>query len=141
MPLRIVLDTNVLVSALISPGSSRSFVLQLIFKNIEIMISDYIISEMEEVLARYKFRDKKIYKSLWQKIKSNSIIIEVGFILSSGTYLRDPKDQPILQTAEKGKAEFIITGDEDLLVLKQWRRIKIVRMRDLSKLYSRHSIG
>lgn len=130
-PFRIVLDTNVVVSALISPGVSRDFVFRLLYERKEIVLSDYILSEVEDVLNRYKFRDKTVLDELWQRIIKETVFVQAPLTFQSRVgILRDPKDHPILQTAIKGDAWGIVTGDKDLLVLKIWQGITILRMKD-----------
>lgn len=127
--LRVVLDTNIVVSALISSGVSRDFVFRLLYERKEIVLSDYILSEVEEVLARHKFREEIVLDELWQRIKKETFFVRVPLIsqIHAGA-LRDPKDHPILQTAINGDAWGIVTGDKDLLVLKIWHGIMILRM-------------
>ena len=60
LPFRIVLDSNIVVSALISHGVSRDFVFRLLYERREIVLSDYILFEVEEVLIRHKLRDKTV---------------------------------------------------------------------------------
>lgn len=130
-PSRIVLDTNIVVSALISHGVSRDFVFRLLYEKKDIILSDYILAEAEEVLARYKFHDKSVLDELWQRIKKETIYVRVPLISPNQSgVLRDPKDHPILQTAINGDAWCIVTGDKDLLVLKIWQEITILRMND-----------
>lgn len=132
-PNRIVLDTNIVVSALISPGVSRDFVFRLLYERKEIVLSDYILSEVEDVLTRHKIHTETILDELWQKIKKEIVFVRVPLVFQDHEgALRDPKDHPILQTALKGGAWVIITGDKDLLVLKIWKGITILRMKDFS---------
>lgn len=126
-PLRVVLDTNVLISALARFGYSREFIFALLSENVKIVLSDYILSEIEDVLRRNKFKDKPILHTLKDFITRDVDLVQVSFKISK-TPLRDPKDHPILRTAQKGRAQFIITGDEDLLTLKSYRNINIVSM-------------
>lgn len=126
-PLRVVLDTNVLISALAHSGYSREFVFTLLSENVKIILSDYILSEIEDVLRRNKFKDKPILHTLKDFITRDVDLVQVSFKIPK-TPLRDPKDHPILRTAQNGRAQFIITGDEDLLTLKSYRNINIVSM-------------
>lgn len=130
---RVVLDSNILISALIHPGRAREFIFKLLYQDVEIVISDYIVNEVEEVLKRNKFKDRKILSSLWQFLKRDAIVVKVSF-KPLKTYLRDPKDHPILKTGQKSKAQFIITGDDDLLSLKAWQNIRIINMHEFRKL-------
>ena len=131
--LKIVLDSNILISALVSNGVARTFIYKLISRDIQIVISDYIVAEVNEVLTRKKFQDKQILYTLWNLIQKDVTIVKIKSTITK-VILRDPKDHPILQTAIKSKAEFIITGDEDLLSLKSWGKIIITNMKDFEKL-------
>ena len=131
--LKVVLDTNIFISALTAFGSSRDFIYSLLQKEAIIIISDFIIAEVEEVLARKKFHDKIVLKELWETIKKDTVIVKVKPIISK-IVLRDPKDHPILQTARKGNANFIISGDEDLLTIRKWKEIRIVTMNEFNKI-------
>ncbi len=128
-PLKVVLDSNILISALISKGAARNFIYKLIEKDIQIVISDYIVAEVNEVLRRLKFQDKQILYSFWGLIQSDVLIVKVKSRTTSAI-LRDAKDHPILQTAWNSKTNYIITGDDDLLSLKKWKNINIVNMKD-----------
>ena len=132
-PLKVVLDSNILISALISKGVAHDFIYKLINKDVQIVISDYIVTEVNEVLTRKKFQDKQILYTLWNLIQKDVTIVKIKSTITK-VILRDPKDHPILQTAIKSKAEFIITGDEDLLSLKSWGKIIITNMKDFEKL-------
>lgn len=125
--LKIVLDTNILISSLVHDGVARKFVYSLLKKEFKIVLSNYILAETEEVLTRNKFKDKELLNDLWEKVKEGSQMVKVDFKVSQ-TPLRDPKDHPILLTAKISKAKFIITGDDDLLVLKEWKKVKILTM-------------
>lgn len=125
--LKVVLDTNVFISALTHAGIARNFVYKLILKNIKIVTSAYILSEVKEVLQRHKFKNHPIFEALWQLINQTITVVKVT-AKTGQTSLRDPKDHPILQTARKAGAQFIVTGDKDLLVLKSWRNITISTM-------------
>ena len=131
--LRVVLDTNILISALIHAGEARDFVYNLLYRKIRLVTSNYIINETEEVLKRNKFKDKEVLSELWNLIREDFELVKVRS-KTSNTILRDPKDHPILQTAFKGKAKFIITGDEDLLSIESWKGVKIVKMSEFRKL-------
>lgn len=95
------------------------------------MLSDYILSEVEEVLNKHKLRDETVSGELRQRIRRETVVVRVPLIsqIHAGV-LRDPKDHPILQTAINGDAWGIVTGDKDFLVLKIWHGIMILRMKD-----------
>lgn len=91
-----------------------------------LLMSTPILSELEEVLARPKF-DKYI-ASLERKLFLASLIKTVQFvdIQEKVEYCRDPKDDKFLELAVNGKANLIVSGDNDLLVLNPFRDIPIL---------------
>ena len=127
----VVLDTNVLISALIHDGVARNFLTRLISQNHLIALSGYIVRETEEVLRRAKFLNREILNQLWKLIKGDSMFVN----LKPSTVdfnLRDPKDNSILQTAIAAGAKFLVTGDQDLLILKNYHGIKIITIAEAS---------
>jgi len=127
--MKIVLDTNILVSGTYWKGSSDK-IIELVDKGkIELIISKKIISEYYNVINRDEIIDKVKEKSLIlnksvSKIISNSIIVEPleKFDIIKG----DPDDNMILECAIEGKADYIITNDNHLLEIKEFKQIKIM---------------
>lgn len=118
-----VVDTNLFVSALILPKGNPNRLLSLWKKNIFTLVtSQAMIEELETVLARPKY--ETVYgintSTVVQLIKR---IFKKANILSTLTYpsiqIRDSKDMIVLATAIDGQADFLVTGDKDLLALKQ----------------------
>ena len=121
--MNIVFDTNVLISAFLFGGTSGKAIEHCI-ENDDIFISPFIKEELSFIL-RTKFR------------LTNPDIAVISEMLASGFSLvrpntpipavcRDNDDNNILQLAESVHAHFIITGDNDLLVLKQYKNTLIV---------------
>ena len=121
--MNIVFDTNVLISAFVFGGTSGN-VLEFCIENDDLYVSEWIINEITKVLdSKFHFPQKEI-----ETIRS---LINAGFnIINPHTPLpvlcRDKDDNNILQLAESIKANFIITGDKDLLILKRYRKTNIV---------------
>jgi uncharacterized protein len=121
-----VLDTNVLVSALLFAKSSPRKALELALSRGKILMSKETVDELNNVLSRPKFeryvsppkRDRFLF-SLVQK----SILIEIQKKIAE---CRDPKDDKFLELAINGKAIAIVSGDKDLLILHLFRGIPIV---------------
>ena len=130
--LKVVLDTNVFVSALLFSGSANKFLLDLLSKQVAICLSTYIVAEVEEVIGREKFENRKVFRKLWLRVKDNAEVTKVRKEFSA-VVVRDPKDHPVLLTARKSGAGIIETGDDDLLVLKEWKGIRIVTMREMQE--------
>jgi putative PIN family toxin of toxin-antitoxin system len=132
--LRVVLDTNVLVSALMKPGSVPDLLLTRFVRHstFELVLSTAILEELRRVVG-YPAVRKRIHASdeeleLWlQMLDLLSTPVEVTTRLPG--ILRDADDEPILATAVDGRADFIVTGDDDLLALGGHDRIRIVTPR------------
>ena len=123
---RLVIDTNVVVSALLFPDSSvgQAFSRGLLFGTI--VVSDETLHELQEVLMRDKL-DKYLLKSLRQAfLQKFEILAERIDITENITACRDPKDDKFLSLAVCAKATFILTGDNDLLDLNPFRNIPIL---------------
>jgi uncharacterized protein len=116
--LRVVLDTNVLVSGLAYPESIPGRILgawQL--GALEVVLSRYILDEMVRVLprlARIKLSRAEI-RDLADSFMFMAEVVEPGGKVEKA--LRDKADAPILQTLLAAKADYLITGDKDLLAL------------------------
>ena len=127
--MKIILDTNVIISAFISQGlANRLF--EKCLENHEIFISDWIEDEVLE-----KFNTKFIIpKEMLHKIKNylqnyfQKVVINKEDIPD---ICRDKDDNNILALAENINANIIITGDKDLLVLKKYKNIEIIDPRKI----------
>jgi putative PIN family toxin of toxin-antitoxin system len=115
--LRVVIDTNVWVSAVISPTGPPAKVRDAFLDGLfEALVCDKMIEEVLDVLRRPRIRDKYGIPE--------AEIDEVGRVLGrlstratpepAGYSLRDPEDDYLLELAVTGEADFIVTGDGDL---------------------------
>lgn len=122
-PLKVVLDTNVLISALIFGGKPETVYRLAIEKRITAFISPFIIAEAIEVLAKkFNFSQVKL-KQVKGKLRKNFKVLNTTKIIN---IVRDKDDNKILEAAAEGGCEFIITGDMDLLSLGKYKQIKIL---------------
>jgi putative PIN family toxin of toxin-antitoxin system len=124
--MRVVFDTNVLVSALMFEDSMPAQAFFSIIKNGEVLISTALITEIHEVIYRPKF-DKYITDS--QREDFMLALVDSGTLIEvteSIDVCRDPKDNMILELAVSGKAKKIVTGDSDLLELNPFQEIEIL---------------
>ena len=121
--MRIVIDTNVVISSFIGRGTSHK-VLEHCIRNYDVVTSQFILDELREKLTG-KFRytsataDEgiELLKSRMEVVTSTPLPAPV---------CRDADDDNVLATAVAGQCELIITGDKDLLVLEQMNDIQIV---------------
>jgi putative PIN family toxin of toxin-antitoxin system len=120
-----VIDTNIWISFLIGKllAGLDDYILDGL---LEVVISDEQLEEITAVLKRPKFRqhfstdDIEEFLSLLYK---SARIVEIHYTIRD---CRDEKDNFLLETAILGKADYIVTGDKDLLVLNPYRGKKII---------------
>ena len=118
--MRIVLDTNIIISALHKNSSNSALIISLFFqKQIECCLTNEIFLEYKNVLNRPKFNyfNKQDVKLFLETIKKQSKWI---------TKKEDSSDNKFLECAVAGNADCIITGDNHLLKLKKYRNITIL---------------
>lgn len=116
--LRIVLDTNVLVSGLAYPGSVPGRIVSAWRRGaVEVVLSRHILDELVRVLprlTRLAMTEDEI------RDLADSLMFLCDLVEPDGavdTALRDPHDQPVLRTLVAGNARYLVTGDKDLLAL------------------------
>lgn len=125
--LHAVFDTNVLVSALIKRGKPRELWDAMLDGKVRLAISNELLAEFDEVIERPEFdryvnkhRIARFRRVLLQKARVSQITARFHQVTD------DPDDNMILETAHSTRANYIVTGDSDLLKLKRFRRIKII---------------
>jgi putative PIN family toxin of toxin-antitoxin system len=127
--MRLVLDTNVLVSAILSPASISAKILNWGEDNGVILYSTATLTEVLSVLGRSKFSkyiDHDDIDGLSIRIKTVWLFVE---ILNQVQLCRDPKDDKFIDLALNGEASYLITGDSDLLVLNPIQNTSVIKPR------------
>ncbi|OYQ65276.1 putative toxin-antitoxin system toxin component, PIN family [Pseudanabaena sp. SR411] len=127
--IRLVLDTNVLVSAILSPASMSAKILNWGEDNGVILYSTATLTEVLSVLGRSKFSkyiDHDDIDGLSIRIKTVWLFDE---ILNQVQLCRDPKDDKFIDLALNGEASHLITGDSDLLVLNPIQNTSVINPR------------
>ena len=127
MKKRVVIDTNVFISAiLIKFGNPRKIFEKLLNGEFILIESEELLAELRDVLIRPKFNfitaDEK--EHFIKNLLSLCKIIEPKQKLD--IIKNDPDDNVVLETAVQGNADYIISGDEHLLILKEFKGIKII---------------
>lgn len=140
--MRITLDTNVLVSAFIAKHghSADPLELSLTVESLELVLSDGILEEFEDVLMRDDVRRRFAYTR--QDIKKTARTLRnLSKLVSPKSKFHvvrdDPKDNVILNCAHDGDADYIVSGDSHLLKLGRFRDIKIVSPKKMMDIISR----
>ncbi|MDQ2920511.1 MAG: putative toxin-antitoxin system toxin component, PIN family [Acidobacteriota bacterium] len=128
--MRFVLDTNVVVSALLLADSVPRQAFDKVLTEGTLLISVPILLELAEVLRRRQFNkyllEEERMRFLVDLLKESELFETTEAI----TECRDPKDNKFLELAFCGKADCIISGDDDLLVLNPFREIPIITPRE-----------
>lgn len=122
---RVVLDINVELSGLLFPGANPSLAL-LKAQNGYLLGSDATLLELVEVMGRPKFDrylDRRLRQQLAAEYMNACIVTPIFYPIRA---CRAPKDDKFLEVAVHGRADAIVTGDQDLLDLNPFRGIAIL---------------
>ena len=130
MLLKLVLDTNTIISAFFWEGNEVELLRKIEQGNADLYITIEILKEVEEVIKRPKFNEVMMKANLtpdqiMQKIVSLSHLVIAPKL--NIKVCRDDKDNKFLECAESAKANYLVSGDEDLLSLKEYKGIPIIR--------------
>ena len=130
---RVVVDTNVLISAVLRPrGAPRAVVDAIRSAGGSLLFSDETIDELRTRIQRPKFdryvsrEDRAVY------VAQLEAVAEWVSIAGATLGCRDPEDDKLLETALMGSAACIVTGDEDLLAMSPFHGIPLVKPADFS---------
>ncbi|MFC1852290.1 putative toxin-antitoxin system toxin component, PIN family [candidate division CSSED10-310 bacterium] len=129
-PIRVVLDTNVLISAILFQGSLSQFVIWWQQKDIIPLLSRETFAEFKAALHYPKFQlsISEISYIIEEIILPYFDIVEID--AQEIPVCRDPHDDIFLFTAAQGNAAFLVTGDQDLLIQNIYQAIRILSPRD-----------
>ena len=130
---RVIIDTNLWISFLITNNLNILSEIFL-FERFQIIFSDELFNELLDVARRPKFKkyfDEKSVKLLIENISEKLEFIEVA---SAITICRDLKDNFILALSIDGNADYIVTGDKDLLSLNGFKGKKIITINEFIKI-------
>ena len=138
LPLRLVIDTNVLVSAAIKPaGLQRTVFLIVISKPARLYVSHPILEEYSEALARPELRIRKgLRLQLLQLIKNHRHTVVPTRQLEATT---DPADNIFLECADAARADYLVTGNQKHFP-RFWKKTKVVTPREFVSLAAPHLI-
>ena len=131
--MRILIDTNILISGLFFHGLPKKLLSEMDFEKFNICVNEEIVSEYIEKVDK-KFSNAKyvIDKELREKFFSNLHSFEK---VSDLKICRDPKDDKFINCAIDAKAIYIVSGDSDLLTIKNFAGIEIVTAREFYEKY------
>ena len=123
--IRAILDTNLWISYLISKRLSE---IDQLFErdDLRLLFSEELLDEFIEVAGRPKFRSYFPEEDVEQLLSLFDVFGEIIDVTSKIDLCRDAKDNFLLALAKDGFADFLVTGDEDLLVIRQFETTKII---------------
>jgi len=138
LPLRLVIDTNVLISAAIKPaGLQRTVLLLAITRPARLYVSRPILEEYREVLGRPELRIRKgLRQQLLQLIKNHSYTVVPSRRLDVTS---DPDDNMFLECADAARADYLVTGNQKHFP-RFWKKTKIITTREFISLTAPHLI-
>ncbi len=137
--LRLVIDTNIVVSAALKPdGLQRTVLVLAITKPARLYVSDAILDEYEEVLSRSRMQiPKGRRQQLLQLIRNRAHVVRATHLLRVRT---DPEDNKFLECADAARADYLVTGNQRHFP-KFWKRTKVITSRELIEIVAPHLIA
>jgi uncharacterized protein len=131
---RVVFDTNVLIAAFLTEGVCSKLLVRARRGEFELFLSSDIIQEFERNLR------KKFSLSSSEIIDTHTVLIEaakeiIQKVSPIAPVCRDPEDDKILACAKHVDADYLVTGDQDLLVINRYDRTRIVTPRNFEDIF------
>jgi putative PIN family toxin of toxin-antitoxin system len=132
--MKVVIDTNIWISYLLG-SLLQGMDEKILSKEIKVVVSEEMLKEISEVSSRPKFKNiftAKRIKELFSLLDSYAIVVSPS---QKVNVCRDGKDNFLLEVALEGEADYLVTGDEDLLVLDPFHNTKIVKPKDFEGIF------
>jgi len=136
--MRAVIDTNILIRALIKPeGTVGPVVRRLSAGDYTLIYSEPMLKELLSKIALPRIRDKYHLTEESVEIVLTVIALRGEFVVPERKVrlCRDPDDDMLIEAALKGNASYVVTGDEDLLVLKKFETVRFLPPRAFLQLF------
>ena len=126
--MRIVIDTNVIASAVFFEGRPYQLLRYIMEDYVEVVASKEIVDEYEEIILRLQQK----YPAITTKIPLHDILakLEIIRVCSDIHVSRDPDDDKFISCAVDGKCLYIVSGDSDLLSIGKYEGIEILTVAD-----------
>jgi uncharacterized protein len=136
IPLRLVIDTNIVVSAALKPdGLQRTVLLLAITKPARLYVSEAVIEEYREVLARPELKIRQgLRQQVLQLIRSHSQTVTPSRPLQ---ITPDPDDNIFLECADAARADYLVTGNPRHFP-KFWKKTKVITSREFLSIVAPH---
>jgi uncharacterized protein len=139
IPLRLVIDTNIVVSAALKPdGLQRTVLLLALTKPARLYVSDDVLAEYRDVLSRPELKIRKgPRQQLLQLIKTHAYSVKPARPL---LVTPDPDDNKFLECADAARADYLVTGNARHFP-KFWKKTKVITSREFISVVAPHLIS
>ena len=128
---KVILDTNIIISALGIHGKPREILSLILDNQIQGVISSVLLAELEDVVnKKFPLLSSDLEKTKKQIRKKFKMVNPKQTV----KILQDIDDNRVLEAAMTGKCSYIVTGDSDLLILKTFHQIKILTPNDFLRI-------
>ena len=138
MPVRVVMDTNVLVSGLIGiAGPPRKLLDAWLDGQYTLVSSLYQVEELNHVLSYPRIKVRLHLEDAEVDVILAALLCEAELTagrLTAAGVTRDPKDDPLVACALEGKADYLVSGDQDLLALGEYHGTRMVSPKELAEI-------
>ena len=124
--MRLVLDTNVIIAAFGARGLCAEL-FEVCLSEHTILTSEYILKEVREKLLKKIYLPLPVVNEIIDYLREELEIVKPKRVEDS--VCRDKEDLPVVGTATAGKAEYLITGDRELLRVKRYSDVRILEPR------------
>lgn len=125
--MKVVLDTNVLFATFATRGLCDAL-LGACLQSHEVMLSEHILGELQEHLAAKLKMPQSLLRAIDRLLREQSLLVEPLPLPRSAC--RDSNDLPVLGTAVAGSVDALVSGDADLLALRDIRGVPILSPRE-----------
>lgn len=133
--MRVVIDTNVLISAIFWTGKPKQLLNQVRLGRLTFLTSEILLAELRAILTREDKPFRLSAEEAEQVVAAMRDLAEIVQPQQRLSICQDEDDNRVLECAVAGRAEWIITGDRHLLDLKSFRGISIVTVADFLSQY------
>jgi uncharacterized protein len=138
IPLRLVIDTNVVVSAALKPeGLQRTVLLLAMTKSVRWYVSEAIVAEYALVLARPELIRRSSRQQLLQLIKNHARVVVPSRMAQITS---DPDDNIFVECADAAHADYLVTGNQRHFP-KFWKNTKIISSTEFLSVIAPHLVG
>lgn len=131
---QIVIDTNVWLSGLIFGGKPAKVIELFIDGSIIVVCSEELLSELRrKITGRFPLFLPQL-PALEASIRERALIVQIGSLPITAS--RDEDDNKFIETALIGNASYIVSGDKDLLVLRRYKSVTVIKPAEFLELMS-----